>query len=208
MGRKIEHLTEEDESVDVMPKRDSKGVRINGYKRWNVGKHFEQADPEMIGQIMFGMKDSLEDVKKRGRPRKYDTVEELIEAVQQYYQYIVDANADGTPLIPDIEGLCAFIQISRSQLFRWEHERGEDFRNTIALIKNQIAAAKKQLALQGSIPPIVFATDFNNNHGYVQKQDVNIIAPVSALGESVDTDRLAVEYAETVPMIDMKEEGD
>jgi hypothetical protein len=38
-------------------------------------------------------------------------------------------------------------------------------------IRNSIAACKKQMALNGEIPPVVFAIDFNNNHDYVQSKN-------------------------------------
>ena len=48
--------------------------------------------------------------------------------------------------------------------------------DTIKRFKTNIAAYKKQLAFSGKIPPIVFATDFNNNHGYTQQQNIEITA--------------------------------
>lgn len=177
--------------------RDERGVRKQEYKRFQIGKDYTETEAGEMTALMTSMIETLETVKKRGRPRKYETVNELIEASQNYFQYIIDANMNNVHLIPDVEGLCAYIEVSRTQLFEWERTRGEDFSNAIALIKNEIASAKKQLALKGKIPPIVFATDFNNNHGYIQRQslDMNVKAS-STLGDSTSPDVIAAEYSQ------------
>ena len=72
----------------------------------------------------------------------------------------------------------------------------EDYQGFGALIsqfKNDIAGCKKQLGIQGKIPPIMMALDFNNNHGYTQKQTVEI-APANPLGEKADNYELAARY--------------
>lgn len=103
-----------------------------------------------------------------GRPRKYEKVEEFAEVVERYIDYIESRAAEGVQLIPDIEGFCSFAGISRDSLNDWERTRPGEYSDTIKRFKTGIAAYKKQLALCGKIPPIVFATDFNNNHGYTQ----------------------------------------
>lgn len=184
------------------PYRDERGVRIQKYKRFEVGKDYSPVDADDMVILMQSAIDMLEDVKRRGRPRKYENVEELMEATQNYFKYISDANQDGVHLVPDVEGLCTYLQISRSQLFEWERNRGEDFQNAIGLIKNTIASMKKQLALKGKIPPIVFATDFNNNHGYVQKQQMELQVEQKK-EEVIDELAIAQEYAEALPDNDL-----
>lgn len=72
---------------------------------------------------------------------------------------------------------CSFAGISRETLNNWETARPGAYSDTIKRLKTSIAAFKKQLAFAGKIPPIVFATDMNNNHGYTQaaqKIDLNV----------------------------------
>ena len=90
--------------------------------------------------------------------------------------YISEKNAAGVALIPDVEGLALFLGVSRSTLYEWQNSRPGEYSDTIKRTLNAIAAAKKQLALMGKIPPLVFATDFNNNHGYTQQQNIEITA--------------------------------
>ena len=106
-------------------------------------------------------------------------------------------------LVPDIEGFCAFAGISRETLNNWETARPGAYSDTIKIFKNTIAAYKKQLAFNGEIPPIVFATDFNNNHGYTQaaqKIDLNVGKQATELPTAADiVQRLPVETGGTDP---------
>lgn len=166
--------------------RDAAGVRKNTYRRFKEGEDYEkQTAPEMatlcdmMKRGIFGEEETAEGVRVRhpgGRPRKYETVEQLQEGIEKYIDYIAVQNAAGVSLIPDVEGLALFLGISRSTLYEWQNARPGEFSDTIKRAINAIAAVKKQLALNGKIPPIVFATDFNNNHGYVQQQKIEVAA--------------------------------
>lgn len=166
--------------------RDAAGVRKNTYRRFKEGEDYEkQTAPEMatlcdmMKRGIFGEEETPEGERVRhagGRPRKYETVEQLQEGIEKYIDYIAAQNAAGVSLIPDVEGLALFLGISRSTLYEWQNARPGEFSDTIKRAINAIAAVKKQLALNGKIPPIVFATDFNNNHGYVQQQKIEVSA--------------------------------
>lgn len=161
------------------PYRDEKGVRINTYRRFKEGVHYQAIEPNEMGVIIaMAQGEGKELVKKRtGRPALFDTPEELEEAIQAYFDYIIEANDKyQIQLIPDIEGMACFIGTDRETMFKWEQNNLNGLSNTVKRAKNIIAACKKQLALRGKIPPIVFATDMNNNHGYTQKQEV-VITP-------------------------------
>jgi hypothetical protein len=99
-----------------------------------------------------------------------------VEVVTRYIDYIESKAAEGARLIPDIEGFCCFAGISRDTLNDWERTRPGEYSDTIKRFKTSVAAYKKQLALNGKIPPIVFATDFNNNHGYIQQHTLEVQA--------------------------------
>jgi hypothetical protein len=166
--------------------RDKNGVRKQNYKRFQEGKDYEPTEAEttsalcdMFRRGFLGAEETEEGgevQRKPGRPPKYETVEAFVDVVTRYIDYIEDKAKEGARLIPDIEGFCCFAGISRDTLNDWERTRPGEYSDTIKRFKTGIAAYKKQLALDGKIPPIVFATDFNNNHGYVQQHTLEVQA--------------------------------
>ena len=114
---------------------------------------------------------------KGGRPRKLETVEEFTEVAEKYILYIKDRAAEGVRLVPDVEGFCSFAGISRETLNNWETARPGAY----------------------SDPPIVFATDMNNNHGYTQaaqKIDLNVGKQAAELPTAAEiAQRLPVEMS-------------
>lgn len=166
--------------------RDSKGVRKQTYKRFKEGEDYKPTEAgetvalcEMFRKGFLGIEETPEGVevqRRPGRPRKYENVAEFVEVVEKYIDYIKGQALDGVRLIPDIEGFCCFAGISRDTLNDWERTRPGEYSDTIKRFKTGIAAYKKQLALNGKIPPIVFATDFNNNHGYIQQHTLEVQA--------------------------------
>lgn len=164
--------------------RDAAGVRKNTYRRFKEGEDYEkQTAPEMatlcdmMKRGIFGEEETAEGVRVRhpgGRPRKYETVEQLQEGIERYIDYIAAQNAAGVSLIPDVEGLALFLGVSRSTLYDWQNARPGEFSDTLKRTLTGIAAVKKQLGYNGKIPPLVLALDFNNNHGYVQQQKIEV----------------------------------
>ena len=152
--------------------RDEKGVRKQVYKR---GKNLPAVTGEETEALMNVMKQQFMPTTYR-KSYKYEDIADFRAKIVEYFDYITANNHAGAKLIPDIEGFCCYAGICRDTLNDWEHRRDPDFRETIQAFKNAVASYKKQLALKGKIPPIVFATDFNNNHGYTQKQEVSIHA--------------------------------
>lgn len=189
--------------------RDENGVRKQSYKRFKPGRDYEEIETAqavaLCDMMLDGFKRSVADAErgKGGRPRKLETVEEFREVAERYINYIKDRALDGVRLVPDIEGFCAFAGISRETLNNWETARPGVYSDTIKIFKNTIAAYKKQLAFNGEIPPIVFATDFNNNHGYTQaaqKIDLNVGKQAQELPTAADiVQRLPVETGGTDP---------
>ncbi len=162
--------------------RDEMGVRVQAYRRFKEDIDYLPIDAdEMVTMLEF----EKNNCKRLGRPPVFSCVEELQGAIEAFWDYLITANKNGNALIPDIEGLASFLGISRETLNEWERSNYRGFSSTIKATKNSIASCKKQLALKGKIPTIVFATDFNNNHGYTQKQDIQVtqltdkLAPVT-----------------------------
>lgn len=172
--------------------RDERGVRKQAYRRFKEDVDYLPIDQDkMVASLEFQLLVS----KRIGRPPIFETVEELQQEIQDYWEYILKANKEKVTLIPDVEGLASYLCISREALNEWERSNYKGFSATIKATKNSIAAVKKQMAMNGEIPTIVFATDFNNNHGYTQKQEV-VVTPNQPLGELQDPQIIAERYAE------------
>lgn len=117
-----------------------------------------------------------DDAGRVRRLRKYNTDLELVEAIEDWEQFLCDKLNEGENIIPDAELLAAYLDITMGQLKRWEQgERGEAFQNIIGAEMEKIAAAKNQLAMRGAIPVVVWAAMMNNNHGYTQNQKQEVI---------------------------------
>lgn len=175
--------------------RDENGVRKQTYRRFKEGRDYKELSTKqavaLCDMMLDGFRTGTNALKERkgGRPRKLETVEEFVEVAERYINYIRERSIDGVRLIPDVEGFCTFAGISRDTLNDWERTRPGAYSDAIKILKNNIATFKKQLAFHGEIPPIVFATDFNNNHGYTQaaqKIDLNVGKQVQELPEKED----------------------
>lgn len=100
---------------------------------------------------------------------KYNA-ESLARRAREYFINIYDTNLSGVSIIPDIEDFCLFAHISRVTFIQYCSGHDLDLANVANNVKTAIAACKKQMAMDGQIPPVVFAIDFNNNHDYIQQK--------------------------------------
>ena len=94
----------------------------------------------------------------------------------EYVEYIKQVNAsEGVEreLIPDIEGWSAYLGTNRTTINRYAR-RSEKWKQTIENFKNGIASIKKQMALYGTIPPVMAIFDLTNNHGYVNSSEFKV----------------------------------
>lgn len=175
--------------------RDERGIKIAQYPK--IGRKL----PPMEGNELLATYELAKRNMKRRKDGtmkpKYETVAELQDAIIAYWDYLEDANRNGTPLIPDVEGLATFLDVTRATLMKWERCDRPGFAETVAQAKNDIAACKKQMGQQGRIPPIVMAMDFNNNHNYTQRQEV-VVTPKDPLGESTATPELMDRYIDLI----------
>ena len=179
--------------------RDAAGVRKNTYNRYKEGKDYQKqtaaemaAICDMMKRGIFGEEETPEGVRVRnagGRPRKYETVEQFLDGVERYIDYINTQNAAGVALIPDVEGLALFLGVCRSTLYDWQKSRPGEFSDTVKITLNAIAAAQKQLAYKEKIPALILAMNFNNNHGYTQapqKIEISTAHKLEELPEKAD----------------------
>lgn len=107
-----------------------------------------------------------------GRPAVYPNTETglstFIENSKGYFAYVQSVNAnleEKAQIIPDIEGYCLWLGITRETLRKYTN-RNNEWAEIIQLYKDGIACIKKELALRGKIPPMLAIFDLVNNHQY------------------------------------------
>ena len=108
---------------------------------------------------------------------KFDTIEQLIEKIEDWERLVLRKIQDGEEIIPDAESLAVALDVNMTTIASWRRgDRGEAVKNVIETELNKIAAVKNQLALKGAIVPIVYITQMNNVHGYTQnnRQEITI----------------------------------
>lgn len=110
----------------------------------------------------------------RALPR-YDTVEQLVEAIENWEHMVLRKIQDGEEVIPDFEALAVGLSVSPGTLKSWQKgDRGEAFKRIIDIEAGKIVAVKNQLAMKGAIPQLVWISMLNANHGYAQAQKTEI----------------------------------
>lgn len=109
---------------------------------------------------------------KAGRPAAYEDSIEGLEAFKKgtvgYLEYVQRTNESGLEkkVMIDIESWACFLGITRATIATYERTRGEYWQQFIAVVKNGIAAAKKEAAFHGQLQPMIAVFDLANNHNY------------------------------------------
>lgn len=102
-----------------------------------------------------------------GRPPKFENPEQLQQMFDEWKTTFTQENDE----IPDVEGLCVYLDCSRQTLF--EYGSKPEYSDAIKRIKDWIHAKKKQLAFKGKIPPAIFIFDAINNTDYRNQTNVD-----------------------------------
>lgn len=152
-------------------KRDENGYRILDYAKGNF--EVTETANDLTAVVDDSIR-SLQEVKARGgRPAVYAPtkkgLQDFLEDCSEYFRRInsINQNPDMERLVvPDVEGLCAHLQITRQTLHNYAATRSDDWHEAIELVRTCIASAKKQLANTYRIPPVFALFDLVNNHGY------------------------------------------
>lgn len=160
-------------------KRDENGYRLLDYAKGSF-EITETAD-DLTAVVSDSIR-SLQALKARGgRPAVYaptkEGLQDFLEDCSEYFRRInaINQNPELQKLvIPDIEGLCAHLQISRQTLHNYSVARSDDWHDAIELVRTCIASAKKQLANTYRIPPVFAIFDMVNNHNYVNASEFKL----------------------------------
>ena len=128
---------------------------------------------------------------------KYESIEQLVEKIEDWEHLVLRKVKDGQEVIPDAEALAVGLDVNMNTIASWRRgDRGEAFKNVIETELNKIAAIKNQLAMKGAIPQLVWVTMMNNIHGYTQNNKTEIT--VNDRREVADTEDL-IKRAKLLP---------
>lgn len=110
---------------------------------------------------------------KAGRPPAYPETEQGLEEFKQntvayinHVQTINSGDDDSKKVIVDIESWACYLGTTRATIATYERTRSEDWKQFIAVVKNGIAAVKKEAAFHGQMQPMIAVFDLANNHSY------------------------------------------
>lgn len=120
-----------------------------------------------------------------GRPPKFDSPEGLQDMFETWRDGFTNPDTDD---IPDVEGLCIYLDTARQTLF--DYEKKTEYSDTIKRAKDWIIYKKKQLAMRGKIPPAIYIFDAKNNAGYVDKTEVESKDEITHRFEDLDDEQL------------------
>jgi hypothetical protein len=117
-----------------------------------------------------------------GRPSKYN--EEMLERAKQYIEIHKELGDE----VPSIEGFAYYAGVGRKNLYNWAEEN-EAFLHTLEDIKSKQAKMLISGGLNGEYNASI-AKLMLYNHGYSEKQDMNLNAEVHG---KIDTEFNIVE---------------
>lgn len=105
-----------------------------------------------------------------GRPPRFKNVQELEDLIFEWKEgFKIGSLYFGE--VPDVEHFCDHAGVWRDLLI--EYEKKPEFSDTIKQLKNYMYKRKKQLAMAGKMNATVYIFDAKNNHGYVDKQEID-----------------------------------
>ena len=113
-----------------------------------------------------------EEVRAMGRPRKYETVEELEEIIEEYF---TECDDDKRPYT--VTGLALALGMSRRGLLDYctrVDENGEPFLHSIKNAKDRCEAKIEEGLLSGKYNATGAIFNLKNNYGWKDKQEQEI----------------------------------
>jgi len=99
-----------------------------------------------------------------GRPRIWDTPEELQKAVDSYFKY---CDEEGKPYT--IAGLAVFLEVDRQTIYNYEKK--QQYFDTIKKARNKIYNFMEEWAITKGNAGTIFLM---KNYGYTDRQEVSV----------------------------------
>lgn len=113
--------------------------------------------------------------EKGGRPKAFNSVEEMQEKINKYFKYC-DSKSE---ILPDgrykykpytISGLCVYLDVSRDTLC--EYEKLDEYSDTIKKAKKKIENWLEENSLAGLTNPTVSIFNLKNNFGWKDRTEI------------------------------------
>lgn len=121
---------------------------------------------------------------KTGRPKKYNTVEEMEKIIEQYFE---EHKREGLPYT--VSGLALALDMTRETLLKYEEN--SEFSDTIKRAKQKIEEyVETRLFVSGIATGVIF--NLKNNFGWKDKQEIEQSGGLSNT-VNVDFSHLSVE---------------
>lgn len=137
-------------------------------------------------------------IRINGHPATYPNtrqgLEDFITKCIDYFEEVKVLNERdeiSRDIVPDVEGLCIYLGISRMTLSNYV-ARGGEWAKTIQYFKDCILSVKKSLAYAYKVPPVLMIFDLCNNHGYESVNKITV-SQDTALDDSTDTTQAEIE---------------
>lgn len=122
-----------------------------------------------------------------GRPPKYETAEELEQAIELYFE--TDAyieSGENRMFAPTVTGLAYALGMSRQALL--DYENNEKFLDTIKRAKQRIGVALEQRLYGNNVTGIIF--NLKNNFGWKDARETSVNAKVEYEAKNLSDEEL------------------
>lgn len=117
-------------------------------------------------------RDYEEKTKRLGRPRMYESPEEMQKLIDQYFK---DCEAKDDPLT--MSGLAYALGMDRTSLVNYGHR--DEFFNTVKRARDRIIADYERRLLKSGTPTIGLIFALKNNAGWVDKQEIETTSRIT-----------------------------
>lgn len=100
-----------------------------------------------------------------GRPNKFKSVEEMEQAIQEYFDYCYEQDKPYT-----ISGLACALDTTRRTLLDYQEQ--DEFSHTIKKAKAKIEAYNEELLYSKDVPTVGVIFNLKNNYDWKDKQEI------------------------------------
>jgi hypothetical protein len=121
-------------------------------------------------------------MKIMGRPRTFQTLEEFVALMNEYFDDIEKENSKALATTgklkrnPNIAHMCEHMGISKQNFYEYAKRtdiNGKPFAHAMKMATQHIEGFKIEAATLGLLKEITTIFDLKNNHGYTDKMDIN-----------------------------------
>lgn len=170
------------------------------------GKTYKKEEIEVMSETACAaIIRNIKEQKQRKNTR-FANRQELEACIDAFWVFVSNSWEQNVQVKPSIELFCSHAGISRLTYKRWMSTDYQGFAEALSILETNIGSVVAQLAMDGKMPPVVFATIMNNNHGYQQNNKIEI---TNNSGSDALLDKQAIlEQVEAIKQIEQVEDND